>query len=258
MHKIHQLSNELFIAYNEHKSKKNLPTIIFLHGLFSSMDSSKALFLQDFCEKKDFPFIRFNALGHENSSGKFTDQSIDSWFHSAKEFISTLSPHGAILIGSSMGGWVSLLLAVHLPNIVKAVIGISPAPDFTEDMYKMITDDARSILDKNGIITLNVGPYTYNISHILIKESRKHLMLHLDKISLTCPIHILHGTNDKEVPYIKSLALIEKISSDDALCTLVKNGNHSLSRPEDLELLADVVEKMVEFSIKNIAKKSLK
>lgn len=245
MHKIHHLSNELFIAYNEHKSKKNLPTIIFLHGLFSGMDSSKALFMHDLCEKKDFPFIRFNALGHQYSSGEFIDQSIDSWFNSAKDFISTLSPNGVILIGSSMGGWVSLLLAMHLPTIVKGVIGISPAADFTEDMYRAIDENGRSIIDNNGIITMNVGPYTYNISHILIKESQAHLMLHLDKIPITCPVHILHGMNDTEVSYKKSLALIEKISSGNALCTLVKTGNHSLSRPEDLELLADTVEKMM-------------
>ena len=245
MHKTHHISNDVFIAYKEHKSKKNLPTIVSLHGLFSSLESSKAVFMHDLCVAKDLPFIRFNALGHEHSSGKFTDQSIDSWLSSAKDLISTLCPNGAILIGSSMGGWVSLLLARDLPKAIKGVICISPAADFTEDIYNSLSDEARSIIDNQGIVTFSVGPYTYNISHNLIHESRNHLLLNSEQIDINCPIHILHGMNDQEVSYKKSLVTIDKITSENALCTLVKTGTHSLSGPEDLKLLENAIMNMI-------------
>lgn len=246
MNKIYHLSNESFIAYKEHKSKKNLPTIVFLHGLHSSLESSKALYMHDFCEKKDFPFVRFSALGHNFSSGEFTKQSIDSWFNSAKEFISNISENGVILVGSSMGGWISLLLARDLPNIVKGVVGIAPAPDFTEDIYNALPIELRSIIDNSGVASIRIGQYTYNISHFLIRDSKKHLLLHLDELSINCPIHILHGMLDTEVSYKKSLSIIEKISAKNALCTFIKTGNHALSRPEDLKLLSNALVKMLE------------
>ena len=241
MYKTHHISHDVFIAYKEHKSNKNLPTIVSLHGLFSNLESSKAVFMHAACEKNNINFIRFNALGHEHSSGKFTDQSIDSWLSSAKQFISNSCTNGAILLGSSMGGWVAMLLAQDLPDIVKAVICISPAADFTEDIYNAMGDENRAIIDNKGIATFAAGPYLYNISHTLIYESRKHLLLNKEQIEINCPLHILHGMNDAEVPYQKSLTTIKKIRSHNALCTLVKTGTHSLSRTEDLQLLKDTV-----------------
>lgn len=241
MHKTYHISNDTFIAYKEHKSNKNLPTIVSLHGLFSNLESSKAVFMHDFCEKNDMNFIRFNALGHEFSSGKFTDQSIDSWLSSAKSFISELCPNGAILVGSSMGGWVSLLLSRDMPDIIRAVICISPAADFTEEIYASLSAQDQEVIDNEGVIKFSVGPYVYDISHTLIYGSRKHLLLNKEKIDIACPVHILHGMNDKEVPYKKSLLTIDKITSEHALCTLVKTGTHSLSRPGDLKLLSDSI-----------------
>jgi len=245
MYKTHHISNDAFIAYKEHKSNKNLPTIVSLHGLFSSLESSKAVFMHDFCQKNDMSFIRFNALGHEYSSGKFIDQSIDSWLSSANDFISNLCPNGAILIGSSMGGWVSLLLARDMPDIIKAIICIAPAADFTEDIYASLSEEAKAIIDNKGAITFSVGPYSYNISHTLIYESRKHLLLDSENIHINCPVHIMHGMNDAEVSYKKSLLTINRITSKNALCTLVKTATHSLSRPEDLKLLEDIVMRMI-------------
>lgn len=245
MIKTYHISDDTFITYKEHKSKQNLPHVIFLHGLLSNLNGTKSAFMHDFCEKNDIPYIRFNALGHEDSSGKFTDQSIDSWFLSAKQFIENNCPNGAILIGSSMGGWVSLLLAQNMSKIIKGLICISPAADFTEDIYNSLTSDDKSLIDNNGIFSLNVGPYNYDISHTLIYESRKHLLLNSDQIEITCPTHILHGICDSEVSYKKSLIISEKIISNNLLCTLVKTGNHSLSRLEDLKLLSDTVMNML-------------
>ena len=249
MLKTHYISDNVFIAYKEHKSKKNLPTIVFLHGLFSGMETRKALFMHEFCKENDLPFIRFHALGHgaenERSSGEFTDQSIDSWFTSAKDLISKLCPNGVILIGSSMGGWVSLLLAIHMKELVKGLICISAAPDFTEDIYNSLPIEKKAIIDNEDIIQFSIGPYTYNISPTLIKDSRKHALLNLDRISITCPVHLLHGMNDTEVSYKKSIAVIGKIESQNALLTLVKTGTHSLSENQDLELLADVTVRML-------------
>lgn len=245
MHEIYNISNDIFIAYKYNKSKKNIPTIVSLHGLFSSMDSSKSSYMHDFSVKNDLPYICFDALGHGHSCGNFTDQSIDSWFFSAREFIKALCPNGALLIGSSMGGWVSMLLARDMPYLIKGMVCISPAPDFTEDMYNVMSDKAREEIDKGGIVQFSAGPYTYDISHKLINESKKHLLLNSNSINISCPVHILHGINDAEVPYKKSIITIEKIKSDMAYCTIVKGGTHSLSREEDLKLLSDSVVKMI-------------
>lgn len=261
MLKTHHISDNAFIAYKEHKSKKNLPTTVFLHGLFSNMEASKASFMHEFCKKNDLPFIRFHALGHgletEQSSGEFTDQSIDSWFNSAKDLISKLCPNGAILIGSSMGGWVSLLLAIHMKSSIHGLICISAAPDFTEDIYNALPTDKKAAIDNKGIVQFSVGPYTYNISHILVNDSRKHALLHLDNIPITCPVHLLHGMNDMEVSYKKAIKIIEKIESPNTLLTLIKSGTHSLSDEQDLELLANITVRMLNNNSGHIAKTML-
>ena len=246
MDNILNISENQFIAYKIHQTKKIFPTIVFLHGLMSSMESSKATFLHQWCEEYDLPFIRFDNFGSGSSSGLFSDQTISTWLDGAESVIKNLCPNGVILVGSSMGGWVSLLAAMRNPELVKGLVGIAPAPDFTEDMWNSLSDNDQKLMVSNGSITFTAGPYSYNISNNLIKNGKTHLLLQQDRLPISCKVRLIHGMEDKEVSYHKSLKLISKISSDDALCTLVKTGTHSLSRPEDLNLIAQNLISVIE------------
>ncbi|MEY3197095.1 MAG: hypothetical protein RLZZ59_463 [Pseudomonadota bacterium] len=241
MSKKYYISKEVFISYNEHKSKKILPTIVFLHGLNSSKASTKAQYLENFCKESDIPFIAFDALGHGESSEKFTDQSVDSWLTSAEIFLKDTCRNGSILVGSSMGGWISILIAMRNPDFVKKLVCVAPAPDFTEEMLEGFSKTQKASLAKNEITLLEIGHYIYHISPTLIQESKKHLLMHKNKIEITCPVDILHGMKDTEVSYKKSIELVNKLSSNNVKLTLVKNGTHSLSSETDLAMLSESI-----------------
>ncbi len=208
-----------------------------MHGFRSDMEGSKAIFLHDWCMKEDLPFIRFDNLGCGNSSGEFMDQTISTWLEASEAVINDLCPNGAIIVGSSCGGWLGLLAAIRNPDKVKGLVCIAPAPDFTEDVWNALTKEAQNELMTNGAIKFVNGGHELDITRNLIEDGRKHLLLDKDILQINSKVRIIHGMQDKEVSYKKSLSIIEKITSKDALCTLVKTGEHRLSRDEDLELI---------------------
>jgi len=214
------------------------PGVVFLAGFMSDMTGGKALWLEQFCTRRNQAFLRFDYQGHGASSGRFTDGHIGIWSADAIAAIDALTEGPQILIGSSMGGWIMLLAALAMPARVAGLIGIAAAPDFTEDLLPAeLTDTQMAEIKTKGQATIP-GEYNddYVITWALLEEGRKHLLLR-HAIALECPVRLIHGLADASVPWQTALRIQEKLRSADVEVILVKEGDHRLSEPEDLERL---------------------
>jgi len=224
------------LAY--HRVDGHGPMVIWCGGLKSDMDGSKALYLAEKCKAAGQAFIRFDYFGHGISGGKFTDGTVSRWASDVCAMIDRYGTGGTVLIGSSMGGWASLLAALDRPDAVKGLVLINPAPDFTEKMVWAGWDDhKREMLTQDGIVYEPSDydePYAY--SRALIEDGRARQILD-SPIAFGGPVEILQGADDSVVPADYSRQIIDALTSERVGYTLVKGGDHSLSRPQDLERL---------------------
>lgn len=234
----HKLSENQEIAYKINKSNSKKPTIVFIHGLMSSMESSKAVFLHEFCEKEGLNYIRFDNLGSGDSSGDFSMQNMSSWIQATESIIKDLCPNGVILVGSSKGGWLALLITLRYQFLVKGLVTIAAAPDFTKDIWSTLDKSDRNMLKSGEKIDFSPNEiHTYPIRYKLFEDAEQYFLLNKEIIPITCKVRMLHGQEDKSVPYQKSLDVLSKLKCQDAMATIVKDGDHSLSEPNHLELL---------------------
>ena len=238
------------------KNKKNIAylanaggafTLVFLGGFMSDMMGSKATHLEDWAIKNHYGFLRFDYSGHGKSDGIFTDGSILSWFEDALAVLDDLTNGKQILIGSSMGGWIALLLAKNRPNRVHSIIGVAAAPDFTEDlMWSNFNDNEKKRIIEDGIL-LQESEYSdepYKISRNLILDSKNCLVLR-EKLNFEFPIRLLQGTADNDVPLDLALRLINHIDCDDAKLEIVKGADHSFSSEKCLKLIVSNLKELL-------------
>jgi len=219
------------------------PTVVFLGGLRSDMTGTKASFLRGWCEGRGRAFLRFDYTGHGASSGRFEDGTIGAWAADALSVITAATAGPLILVGSSMGGWVMLEVALALPGRVAALIGIAAAPDFTEDlMWPALDAPMRAALARDGAVTIPnpYDPAGHRIGRALIEEARTRLRLRAP-LPLAMPARLLHGQRDAEVPWETALRLAACLASGDVRVTLIKDGDHRLSRAADLALLGETL-----------------
>lgn len=224
-----------------------VPTVVFLHGLKSDRAGTKADVLAQHCQAKGTGFLRFDMYGHGQSSGRFEDGTISRWAADAVALIGAVTHGPLVLVGSSMGGWVALKAALALSSRVAGLIGIAAAPDFTEDlMWAELSAAQREALMRDGVIELpsEYDPEPYRINRTLIEDGRKNLLLR-DDIAVSCPVRLLHGQRDTSVPWQIALTLAEQLVSQDVETILIKDGDHRLSRPQDLRRLCDVLDDLI-------------
>jgi pimeloyl-ACP methyl ester carboxylesterase len=211
------------------------------------MSGTKATFLDVFCAARGLGYVRLDYSGHGESSGRFEEGTIGTWVEDAVAIIDRASEGPLLLVGSSMGGWIMLLAALARPKRIAGLVGLAPAPDFTEALiWNVLTDGERNRLLQTGSLET---PSDYSedptiITRALIEEGRRHLLLSAP-IGIRCPVRLLHGMADPDVPYRLSLELADRIVSDDVRVTLIKNGDHRLSRSDDLALLGKTVEELL-------------
>ena len=227
-------SDGVKIAYN--KLSGTEPGIIFFGGFASDMEGIKAIALQDYAKERGQAFLRFDYRGHGKSSGSFTDGNIGKWLSDCLAVLDKLTQGCQILVGSSMGGWLTLLTAKERPGRVGGIVGIASAPDFTEDlMWSQFDDETRKKLIENGQCSLasdyHESPYTITLD--LIEDGKKHLVLR-KRLNIKVPCHLIHGMADEDVPYQLSLKLAEHVDSENVQVNIIKNGDHRLSREQDL------------------------
>ncbi len=218
------------------------PAVVFLPGFRSDMGGDKATYLARFCAERGQAMLRFDYAGHGVSDGRFEDGTIGAWATDALAIIDRLTEGALVLVGSSMGGWIALLAVLARPARMAGLIGIAAAPDFTETlMWNSMMPAERERLLREGVLYAPSeygGPYP--ITRTLIEDGRNHLLLGAP-IPLTCPVRLLHGVRDRDVPWETSLRIAERVIGEDVRITLVKDGDHRLSRPTDLALLGDTL-----------------
>jgi pimeloyl-ACP methyl ester carboxylesterase len=229
--------------------EKSRPGVIWLGGFKSDMNSLKASALDGWAEKAGRAFLRFDYSGHGLSGGTFEDATISDWLEESLAIMQSLSTGPQILVGSSMGGWLALLIARALQPAggeqrLAGLVLIAPAVDFTERLiWAKLSPQARSELETKGF-WLRPSAYAteaYPITRKLIEEGRNHLLF--DKLVRTyCPVHILQGLKDEDVPPDHVRTLVEHLAGDEVVLTSIKDGDHRLSRPQDIALLIAAIE----------------
>ena len=220
------------------------PGVVFLGGLRSEMTGTKATFLEAWARAQGRAFLRFDYTGHGASSGDFLDGTIGGWARDAEDAVERLTEGPQLLVGSSMGGWIALLLAGRLPGRVAGLVGVAAAPDFTEDaMWAGMDAAARARLAADGRIEVPSAydDAPYPITRALIEEGRRQLVLRRP-LALPFPVRLLHGDADRDVELAVALRLLAHAECPDMRLTIVKGADHRFSAPENLELLAETVE----------------
>ncbi len=225
------------------------PPVVWLGGFKSDMRATKATALDDWAAANRRAFLRFDYSGHGESGGAFEDGTISRWLEDGLTVIERFVTERPIFVGSSMGGWISLLAARHLmdkqPHIAPAgIVLIAPAIDMTERlMWDRFPEDLRKSVQETGVYhrpsAYSEDPYP--ITWKLIEDGRRHLLLD-QPIQTGCPVHILQGMEDPDVPWSHTLQLVEHLPGDSVSLTLIKDGDHRLSRPEDIDRLIAAVE----------------
>ena len=218
------------------------PTVVFLPGFHSDMSGSKALALRDWCVAEGQGLLRLDYAGHGASGGAFIDGTIGAWTDDALLLIDRLTSGPLILVGSSMGGWIALLAALARPERISGLVGIAAAPDFTERlMWDAMAPPERAALLRDGVLHV---PSQYGepmpISRALIEEGRRHLLLGAP-IPISAPVRLLQGQRDPDVPWETALRLADRVIAPDVQVTLIKDGDHRLSRATDLAALLAAV-----------------
>ncbi len=224
------------------------PTVVFLGGFSSDMTGTKALHLDAWCRERGQAYLRFDYRGHGASSGQFVDGTIGIWRDDALAVIEGCTEGSLVLVGSSMGAWIMLLVAGALPGRVDSLVGLAAAADFTEELiWRRLTAQDRAELIRTGVVHVP-SEYTVEgcaISLALIEEGREHLLLGTS-LAVECPVRLLHGANDSDVPWEMSWRLLEALIAPDVTLELVKGGDHRLSTTADLARLTRTLEGLLE------------
>ena len=229
------------IAYNKIKGKK--AGIVFLSGFKSDMQGKKAIHIENWAKENDHSFLRFDYSGHGQSSGEFKKTYFTDWYNDAQFLIKKLTEGKQILIGSSMGGWVMLMLAKRMPEKVSSMIGLAPAPDFPKILIwdKLSFSQKKFFIKNRGLSVKNDDGTENFFSYNFIKDSLNNLTL-TNKISFKGPVFLYHGMQDTDVPYQLSAEISKKIiGTNNIKILLEKNGGHRLSENNQLNTIVNLI-----------------
>lgn len=232
------------IAY--HKVEGSSPGIIWCGGFMSDMEGGKALELEAYCKREGRAYLRFDYQGHGESDGAFADGTIGLWRDDALAVLDTLTEGPQVLVGSSMGGWISLLLLKARPGRIKGFVGIAAAPDFTPRHWAVLTADQQNdVLTKGRVlIPSDYGPDPYTFTKELFDDGWANRVNH-GPIHTDIPVRLIQGTADPDVPWMTALEIADNITGEDVEVILVPDGDHRLSRDVDLRRLVRIVDNVV-------------
>ncbi|HEY0600536.1 alpha/beta hydrolase [Brevundimonas sp.] len=219
------------------------PTVVWIGGFRSDMEGTKALALDAAARERGWNYVRYDHFAHGRSSGDWRKATIGRWREDAMALLDSLE--GPVIpVGSSMGGWVALLLALARPDRLAGLVLVNPAPDFTEDlMWPGLADHERqAILREGETLVVEDGLGEYVLTRAMFEEARDWLVLR-GPLPLAAPVHILQGRADDVVPWRRQITLAERLTGADVRLDLIEGGDHRLSSPADLDRLIDAVER---------------
>lgn len=222
------------------------PCVVFLGGFRSDMGGTKALYLEEACRKRRQPYIRFDYRGHGQSGGSFIEGTIGAWFQDALDIIDQVASGPVLLVGSSMGGWLSLLVLKARPERVCGLVGIAAAPDFTREIWEeRMSEEQRITMRRTGLLEVpnHYSTEPYIITKALIDDGKQHFILENRYVSHV-PVRLLQGRLDQDVIWTTALALQDTLKAGgnkNVHVVLVEEGDHRLSQPSDLALIDNTV-----------------
>ncbi len=221
------------------------PIVMFCGGYRSDMMGTKATYLEQQCQNRGQGYIRFDYSGHGESEGVFRDGTIGSWSSDALAVFDYLVDREALLVGSSMGGWIALLIAHQRTENIQGVIGVAAAPDFTEDIFNNLDQQQQKTLLDEGLLLLpnDYSDEPYEITRIFYEDGKKHLLL-AKSHDVNFPIHLVQGKKDLDVPWQTALNIQKAYGESTVSITFVDDGDHRLSRLQDLERIDECIRKM--------------
>jgi len=223
------------------------PGIVFFSGFNSSMAGTKASWLAERCRRERRAFLRFDAFGHGESSGRLAEGTVGRWKEDALALLYRLTEGPQLLIGSSMGAWIAALVAEARPQRIAGFVGIASAPDFTRELIEpSLSEEARAAIARDGVWLRPsaYGPDPYPIAKRALEEAEAHLIL-ARQIRIGFPVRLLHGTADPDVPASLSLRLMRALDGPDTAVTLIPGGDHRLSGERDLDLLGRAIDQLL-------------
>jgi len=247
MHKFKyiKISNTKKIRYLSNNYTKNL-YIVFLHGFMSDLTGDKPKTLQKYCRKKKIGFLGLEYSGHGKSSGKFTNGNISKWTKETQIIIKKIvKKNDFILVGSSMGSWLSLNQFKYFQKQIKGFMGIGSAPEFLERlMWKKFTKKMKQEIIIKGIYNLKHGDYEYPITYQLIKDGRKNKVFQ-KRFKAKINVTMIHGKKDEVVPVVYSRKILRLFKKAEKKLVIIKNGNHSLTNKKNLKKITLELDKIV-------------
>ena len=241
------------IAYRQRRGKSSesrggtSPGVLFCGGFHSTMEGTKATCLDGWAARTGRDYVRFDYRGHGASSERFEDGTIGDWFSDARAVLDRVCGAPQIIVGSSMGAWMALLLARERPELVTGLVLLAPAPDFPRKLlWAGLADAAKAVLERDGLWhrPSEFGEDPYPITMRLIEESAAHEILDGPPIAFGGPVRILHGLKDVVVPLAHAARCLAAVMSEDVLLTVSKSGDHRLSTEADLKRMIAAVEGM--------------
>jgi pimeloyl-ACP methyl ester carboxylesterase len=245
-------SRDIAILHRPATTRPDKPALVWLGGYRSDMTGTKAIALDALAQAHGVACIRFDYSGHGASGGEFRDGTISRWLEESLAVLDALKPESALLVGSSMGGWIALRLVQELtrrrgPTVdgpkIDGMVLIAPAPDFTGELIEPnLTDKERQSLQDLGYFEEHseYSPEPNIYTRALMEDGKRNSVM-TGIIETGCPVHILQGMADPDVPYAHALKLVEFLPADDVVLTLIRDGDHRLSRPQDLEKMEAAV-----------------
>ena len=220
------------------------PTILFLPGYASDMDGSKAVALDSFAGRRGLAMLRFDYSGTGSSAGDFEEGTLERWLDEALLMIDRLTEDPLIVVGSSMGGWIAIHLALRRPERVRALVGIAAAPDFTDWGYS--AEDKLRLVSEGRLEQPNPYAPEPHLTTRRFWESGERMRVLEQQVAIDCSVRLVHGDADQDVPLAVAFRLMERLRSADVQLNILKGGGHRLSEPREIEAILRTVDALVE------------
>ncbi len=225
---------------------RGLPAVMFLGGFRSDMEGAKAIFLEEQCKKRGQEFVRFDYSGHGSSDGDFEDGTIGAWKNDARGVLDNIvESRDVILVGSSMGGWISLLLLLERSERVKGLVGIAAAPDFTREITERLSVDQNEVMMRVGRVEVpndySDDPYVF--TRALVVDGEENCLLDKQH-KVNAPMILVQGKRDADVPWEKALKIKDCFDAPSCEVVFVDDGDHRLSKPNELEIIGQAVQRL--------------